>query len=432
MKRIIWVALVLAGLAGSPPARAEIGTIDPVPAATLLVPYFEVDLSNASGITTLFSVNNASAFAMLAKVTVWTDLGVPTISFPIYLTGYDVQTMNVRDLLNGVFPQTASDGQDLTDTISPQGALSQDINFASCSGVLPLPPLTPALAADLQAAHRGLAAATLLGGQCGGVAHGDSIARGYITVDVVNNCTPRTPRDGPAYFTTGGTGDATNQNALWGDVFYVDPGNNFAQGDTLAHVEASGTDPETSVAGQYTFYGRYVLWTAADNREPLATSFVVRFINGGAFTGGTSLIGWRDPKVNQGSFVCPAVLGVRPLWYPLGQEGIVVFDEQENPDIFLPPPFFPPPPIPLLIPFPGAAQRTDVGGPALPVPFTFGWLFLNLNQSNPVAGANPPEDPLAAQAWVMAVHDAEGRFSVGYAATQLDSATAASHQIPGM
>ena len=38
------------------------------------------------------------------------------------------------------------------------------------------------------------------------------------------------------------------------------------------------------------------------------------------------------------------------------------------------------------------------------------------------AGANPPEDPLAAQAWIETAMDADGRFSVGFDAIQLDNA----------
>jgi hypothetical protein len=72
-----------------------------------------------------------------------------------------------------------------------------------------------------------------------------------------------------------------------------------------------------------------------------------------------------------------------------------------------------------------------VGSTALPVPYSFGWMYLNLNVSVAAAGANPAEDPLAAQAWVTVVHDADGRFSVGYNATQIDNASRASHVEPG-
>src|SRR3954467_6543090 len=135
MRKLTIVLLVAAAFA-SLPARAIRCTADEVPAATLLLPYFEVDLGNTGGNTTLFSVNNAAATAVLAHVVVWSDLSVPVLDFNLYLTGYDVQTISLRDLLTGWMPQTASAGQDPNDTISPQGVFSQDINFASCNGLL--------------------------------------------------------------------------------------------------------------------------------------------------------------------------------------------------------------------------------------------------------------------------------------------------------
>jgi len=426
MKRaaVLCMLLALAAVLVPSGAQGTICTIDDVPAATLLLPYFEVDLNNPNGINTLFSINNASASAVLAHVVLWSDLSVPTFDFNIYLTGYDVQTVSIRDIFNGTVPRTASDGQDPTDTISPQGDFSQDINFASCSGQLPPPAVPASFVTHLRASHTGLFSAILNG--CAGRAFGDNIARGYVTVDTVNNCTLRFPGDA-GYFASGGTGDATNQNVLWGDYFYVNSGENFAQGETLAHVEASATNPETSVAGQYTFYGRYVNWTAADNREPLSTNFAARYINGGAFTGGTDYIVWRDSKVDQNAFKC----GTTPAWYPLSEEQIVIFDEQETPELQQVPPFSPPPPGDFLIPFPAESQRTAVDGEDFPVSFDFGWIFMNLNTTVAAAGSNPPEDPAAAQAWVTVVMDASGRFSVGFDAIQLDSACDASHTLIG-
>ncbi|MEO8459955.1 MAG: hypothetical protein ABI451_05445, partial [Dokdonella sp.] len=89
-------------------ASAAIGTIDPVPAASLLFPYFEVDLGNAAGADTILTVDNASATAILSHVTIWSDRGVPAAAFNIYLTGYDVQNFSMRDVLNGTLPATAS------------------------------------------------------------------------------------------------------------------------------------------------------------------------------------------------------------------------------------------------------------------------------------------------------------------------------------
>jgi hypothetical protein len=420
--------LCLLGVVG--PASAVICTVDDVPAATLLLPYFEVNLGDPNGQTTLFSVNNASATAILAHVVVWSDLSVPVLDFNIYLTGYDVQTINLRDILaSGVLPRTASAGQDPGDAISPHGQFSQDINFASCQGLLPPPVLPASFVQHLQLSLTGQSS-PVLGNRCAGRAFGDNVARGYVTVDTVNNCTLRFPGD-PGYFAPGGSGDATNQNVLWGDYFYVNPGANFADGNNLVHIEASATNPETSVSGQYTFYGRYdsPAWSAADNREPLATNFAVRFINGGVFSGGTDYIVWRDSKVNQTPFTCPATTG-RPAWYPLGNEGIVIFDEQEQPQVPQQFPVSPQPQNPTLVPFPAEAQSTHVGGSALPVPYDFGWMYLNLNTTVAAAGNVPPEDPAAAQAWVTARMTAQGRFSVGFPAVKLDSACTALHFIP--
>ena len=147
MKKTIVCLAVLSLLALGGQAFATIVANDNVPAATLLLPYFDVDWQNCGGhgtgggLNTLFSINNASATAVLAHVTLWTDESIPTLDFDIYLTGYDIQTISMCDIFNGVLPQTASAGQDPNDTISPKGDCSQDINFASCNGILPLGPL---------------------------------------------------------------------------------------------------------------------------------------------------------------------------------------------------------------------------------------------------------------------------------------------------
>ncbi|HEX4965882.1 MAG TPA: hypothetical protein VF173_34050 [Thermoanaerobaculia bacterium] len=423
MKKTALCLALLGLLALGGQAVAVICTIDNVPAATLLLPYFEVDLDNPNGLTTLFSVNNASATAVLAHVVVYSDLSVPVLDFNIYLTGYDVQTINLRDILvTGTLPQTASAGQDPTDKISPKGPKSQDINFASCSGQLPPPPLPPSFLQHLALSLTGKGS-PLFGGLCSGRSLGDNIARGYITVDTVNNCTLRLPSD-PAYFAN----DITFQNVLWGDYFYVNVAQNFADGEDLVHIEASLTDPATTTAGRYTFYGRYVAWNASDHREPLATTFAGRYANGGSFSGGTSYVVWRDSKTSQIAFTCPATTG-RPTWFPLGQEGIDIFDETEQvntPQTF---PFSPQPPQQGIIPFPAEAQRTKINGADFPVPFNFGWLYLDLNTT--ISGnPNPPFDPTSAQAWVVVVMDSNGHFSVGFDAIKLDSACAPNHFVP--
>jgi hypothetical protein len=426
MRRVAAVIsfIFLVALGGRAFAGVEI--VSDQPSASLLLPYFEVNLDHTLTANTLMTINNASATAILAHVVIWSDLSVPSLGFEVYLTGYDAYTLNLGDLIvRGRMPQTASAGQDPTDKISPKGPLSQDINFASCNGILPYgkPAVTGVQLKGLQDALSGKPSANF-GGLCASVDHGDRVARGYVTVDTVNNCTRRFPGD-VGYFGAGGTGDATNQNVMWGDAMYVNRASGKAFAQPLVHILASASNPLTSTSGNYTFYGRYDAFTAVDNRQPLATNFAARFINStspdGAryFSGGTSMIVWRDSKVAQGPFTCSSA----PTWRPLGQEGIVIFDEQEHPQTAAAPANL----------FPAETQRIKVGGSAFPTSFDAGWMFLDLNTTVAAAGSNPPVDPAAAQAWVSTVYDnnaAGNTYRVGVRATQLDSASSASHVVP--
>lgn len=414
MKRLL-VACLLVVLAA--PAFAVIGTVDDVPAATLLLPYFEVDLDSSDGINTLMSINNASATAVLAHVVVWSDLSDHVLDFNVYLTGYDVQTISLRDIfVGGNLPRTADAGNDAGDTISPQGPASYDDAFPSCDPFLPYtnPALSATYIEHVQNLLTGQGSDSFgWDGQCSGVDHGDRIARGYITVDTVNECSLEFPED-TGYFISGGTGTASNQNVLWGDYFYVNPGQNFAQGETLVHIEA---DAALGIA-DYTFYYRYV--AGADNREGLGNVFAVRYLNGGGFDGGTSLLVWRDSKEN-GDDV-PFDCGDYPAQYPLGQHQIVVFDEHENFEVPEGCTISPCEPGEETTPFPWEAQRVHVGSGALPTSQDFGWMYLNLNFD---AGALFPAGyEYLMQNWVTATMDAEGRFSVGFDAIQLGNVTA--------
>jgi hypothetical protein len=406
------LALVsLLGLSGQ--AFALIGTIDDVPAATLLLPYFELDLANQSGVNTLFSINNASATAVLAHVTVWTDQSVPALDFDVYLTGYDVQTVSMRDILqNGNLPVTASVGQDPDDDISPQGPVSQDINFASC-GTLPYSPgeVSASFRAHLQAWFQGNQSPAT--GNCAGSKQPDTnVLRGYVTVDTVNACNLFFPSDWAFYAPF-----ITDQNVLWGDYFYVNPDpvtGNFAEGETLVHIESC---PTCFAPGDHTFYGRYNGASADDGREPLPTTTAVRFLNGGGFTGGTDLIVWREADESDSAYGC-ANQGPT-TWYPLEATQIVIFDEQEQPVTADDCPSGDPT-CTQEITIPNEANRVDVAADLL-APFDFGWVWLNLQHTE----VTPIYGDTAAQSWVTAVMDAEGRFSVGFDAIQIDNANTA-------
>jgi hypothetical protein len=271
-------------------------------------------------------------------------------------------------------------------------------------------------------------------GDCAGFAHGDSIARGYVTIDTVDNCTGRFPGE-TGYFAPGGTGDVTNQDVLTGEVVYLN-GSGSARAGTMVSIEAApgvgvggslGPNPATTTSGRYTFYGRYDAWMADDNREPLVTSFNPRFVSKfkpssctkkkcpTIFGGQPALIVWRDPKVDQTPFVC----GTLPAWHPLGQEGITVFDDQEQVQS-----------TGALTPFPLATQMVPIGGSELPLTISSGWLYLDLNTTVAAAGSNPPVDPAAAAAYVTVVDGVPKTAGAEYPAGALDSACAANHFVP--
>ena len=440
-----WILVLAAMLALVGPAAAEICTIDDVPAATLLLPYFEVDLDSQNGVQTLFSINNASASAAVAHVTVWTDQSIPTLDFDVYLTGYDVQTINLYDIFHfGNLPRTADAGADTGGTISPKGILSQDINFPGSSGPCVAAYTNPVLdstrISNLQAAHTGHNAPAY--GGCLGANYGDNIARGYVTVDSVTQCNLLFPSS--ATYFSGGIADT--RNILWGDYFYVNSNQNFAQGETLVHVEScipgdgfvgfvgNGAGNCPFLPGEYTFYGRYASVAGQDQREPLSTTFASRYINGGVFNGGTDLIVWRDSKTIPTGANGPHSCATVPSWFPLNQSDVVAFDETENPtDLCFTGDVVSPPLGGAETCFPLEAQRVSLSGGNIigadPVPPSpFGWIYLNLNTT--VAGVTyPAANPAIAQAWVTTVMDADGRFSVGFDAIQLDSACAATNVI---
>ena len=431
---LILTFAAIAGLATTGRARAEIGTIDVVPAATLLLPYFEVDLEDPSAGDTVFTINNASASATLAHVTLWTDEGIPTFNFDVYLTGFDMQTVSLRALFDGgVLPITADDGADPTDNslpgtgISNQGPLSQDINFPGASGpcdgstLYSSPELSQVELRHIRASHTGRRSDVLNG--CVSAQYGDLVARGYVTVDATNECTTVNPTD-PTYFSLP---FVRYGNVLWGDYTIQSPQQNSSHGGPLVHVEAcipgngylgyvgNGAGFCPFAPGDYSFYGRLNGFTATDQREPLATTFAARYVNGGIFDGGTDLLVWRDTKEpvtgNNARHHC---VNEETTWFPLGHGQIAAFDEIEN--------------VTELCTsgscFPLATQRVPSAtgnplGAALAPPYEAGWLYLNLKHGGGSAL------PGVAQAWVTTAQSALGRFSVGFHAMPLDNAATA-------
>src|SRR5881227_4007259 len=73
----------------------DIGT---TPAATLLLPYFNVDFGGGNTSNTIFTIVNTSRFPQIAHVVLWTDWSFAALDFNVFLTGYDVQSISLRDI----------------------------------------------------------------------------------------------------------------------------------------------------------------------------------------------------------------------------------------------------------------------------------------------------------------------------------------------
>jgi hypothetical protein len=379
-RRLLAGALVpLLGLVGGMgSAQAEIGVPDTVPAATLLLPYFAVDLGNPNGAQARFSVINTAAAPRLAKVTLWSNLGVPTFSFDLYLEGRDTVQVDLRQVFAGMLPQTGPGRVTLGSQSDPSVA------FAGCTaganqalGVsLPVPVrLSDAQIAHLAAAHTGRQSASL-SNQCAGVNLGDRVARGYATVDVVNECTVSNPTIA-GYFAAGGTGVAGNANVLAGTFTLSErPGELIISSAALVHIEANDSDPRTSGSGDYTFYSSYNAADGSDNREGLGGVWQAPLPGSPLLSAGTDLLVWRDAggraPVPFASTSCTAPSSL----FPLQQTALRFFDEAEQTFLFNAPPPAPNPPPPPVFPFPYATQMVEASSLS---PFAAGWAVLNLN-----------------------------------------------------
>lgn len=392
------------------------------PAATLLLPYFEVDIASAAGTgeTTIFTITNTSQLPQVAHITLWTDYSFPVIDFNVFLTGYDVQSINLYDVIRrGQIAPTEGTGFD----VSPVGELSGDVvnqivfdnpvvNEITC---VDLPVQLPQVyITRMQSAFTtGKVPAAGSGGACNtaGAVHTNAI--GYATIDVAGACTTSLPTDA-IYFNS----EIRFDNVLIGDYQQINGNEDFAQGNPLVHIRAipEGGTPATRIGPAFvtnfdrTFYNRYAT-AKQDARQPLPALFAARWISGGATGFETFYKIWREGNTTS-TTACSA--------YPtaggaLGITEFVRFDEEENPetlapDIVVSPPITNAPVLP-------ETSLTNVDNESIYPPNTqdavAGWMYMNLDTANAI-GAPP-----ASQNWVIVSMRAEDRFSVDFDAAWL-------------
>jgi len=381
--------------------------ISVAPAATLLLPYFEVDLDDPAGETTLFTITNVSNEDQIAHVTLWTDYSFPVIDFNIYLTGYDVQSINLYDVIErGLIAPDAGTGTDVTDR-GDYSVTNTDIALGACDR---LPgQLDDAYIVRMQSAFTNgtvPALGTLPG--CNNVGNEHDNAVGYVTVDVADLCSTSLPTD-PGYFTT----EILFDNVLIGDYQQVHSAADFAQGNPMVHIRAipEGGEPGEPAIINFdrTFYSRYQSGGVLDRRQPLPSIFAARWIEGGVGDFQTYYKIWREGQTDFANANSCAEWSNNVTVVA----EIVTFDEAENawgtvPESRVSPPIN----TELTLP---ETSLTSVGDASLyPQPdngAVGGWIYLNLD--------NDDADGFASQNWVIVSMRAEGRYSVDFDAAWL-------------
>jgi hypothetical protein len=411
--------------------NADSCDIGVTPAATLLLPYFEVDTTAAAGAgaTTLFTVTNTSRYPQIAHVTVWTDWSFPVLDFNIFLTGYDVQGINMFDLIvRGIIIPGTPSGTSIT-TVPGSGTNSplsntSNPNFnlggggadvrTTCAG------LPGTLRNDLVAAVRN--ALTIgTGYNTGGVTCTVAVggnhpgrAIGYVTVDVASYCSTQLPSDPLGAYFIGGTASILFDNTLIGDYQQIAPspaggttaGAFDAQGNPMVHIRAI---PEGGLSGAFvptnlpfTFYDRYTpaALRTADRRVPLPSTWAARFISGGTGTFSTDYKIWRE-GVTTGTPTCVGGSANVSQNSVIAITQLIRFDEHEN-SVGLGGAEVCSPCSPGNVSLP-EASRTNINSVPFPTSTSAdlgGWTYMNLSSNSQFvtsAGLSTPTGALTAQ-----------------------------------
>ncbi len=344
-----------------------------LPAATLLLPYFEVDLNTAPvyARTTLFSVINTTAVPRLVRATIWTDWAYPVYSFAASLTGYDAESFNLRDVL------------------AARATPFEEVRSALTTGRI---------------------------SSCGtkhvGGTHTNAI--GYVTIDLVAKESGAMPNEAAYY------DDLLYDNVLTGDWQIINPDpvkGNYASADPLVHIRAIPSGGPAGVVTQtnlpYTFYDRYTPHqdrdtTRMDRRQPLPATFGARYIQGGTGAFNTDFYIWREGVIGNGASCSDYATNKGDAMRVLDE---VRFDEHENPTMLVSTVRILVPSIYVDLPAASSTTTSDIIFPPLSSSGDVsGWMYLNLTNSRTTRPS---------QNWVVVSMAAEGRYQTAFSATPL-------------
>jgi len=340
MKRFVTLALVGALVLGaSSIVYANVCAFDAVPAATILFPFVALDYNSPTmGTSTTFSITNVSSEAQIVHVTVWTDFSAAILDFNILLTGYDVISMNIRDIfINGNLPVTKWEPHSGNEGVSVNGPVSIDntahpatwlnpgiddpqptnslgdrcnTGNSSYPGLYENNPIPPGFLNLFQGYLQVSQTVDRLHSDDCDKPYADPYELSptpfwaerdttyptwmYITADVVENCNKLFP-DQAGYFID----EARYDNVLIGDVFWTNTEQRFSEASNAVHLEADmdlGAVATTAPTGfPVSFYHRYaaLIDDVSDYREPLPTAWAFRYLGAGIDNIGTDIRVWK-------------------------------------------------------------------------------------------------------------------------------------------
>ena len=359
MKKTFMTCLAVAALfAIASSATAITCTLDQRPGATLLVPYFQVSIDPATGGTigsgdlsrdTILTIGNASSAPMIAHVNVYDRFSNIVLDFNVALTGFDIQSMALSQIITGHLPVTLnSSGDDVCQRAG--GAV-----YPNPDGFLRVSPTGPTnVPATNQDNINGttnysgtfFSVTEALATDCNDVV--GPLAIGYIVVDHANYCNLSDPTD-PNYYIDDAIG---MENNLFGEVIFTSGNGLPTYGISTVNLEADttlGAATEIWAGGgavARTFYARYLDLTSetvctncgsgdpdtdlsvsapwdegfGDQREPLGLRWAGRWFDltsSGIIT--TNYIVWRGSASFNGNCVLDEPLST-----------LTFFDEDEN------------------------------------------------------------------------------------------------------
>jgi hypothetical protein len=326
MKKTIILALALALVGGV--AYANFCARDIVPSASLLVPYIIVDTNadgtpNPNGYTTLTVVTNVSSAKQLIHVTVWNAASDPVVDFDEVLSGYDVWSINWRDLVTGNFNlfdtgpgfwtgTIGTAGDAFGPTSNPLGATfvgladPEDTDFTppavtGCgypwgdlsiySGIIKAGLTDPLVAWVDQDTNCDTDAEITFSGWLASLTASPLFF--YATIDTVFACNGFFPNQteywdfaNPEAF----AGYNTRHNVLTGYDFYLNFSANYSESTPAVGLEASG------IWGGTGFYSKERddsgTTNIQDDREPLGTAYAFNYLNAGGVT--TDVVVWKN------------------------------------------------------------------------------------------------------------------------------------------